>query len=165
MHLYAQEELTEVAAVCEVEGMEKPVLLGFCSKAKGLSVSYSLLHTDWYRLRVYTFILDIWCQVYVYNMTATLFFLVFSATSDVPAVLDFTEDEPVLIGKSATRKLLLTNPTAISATFIIKTEVFSRHRSTGPVKNSKPGYDNRHAYVLYISSVYTHMYVHRSLQL
>lgn len=46
-----QEELTEVTAVCEVEEMEKPLVLSFCSKAKGLSVSYSLPHTNWYSLK------------------------------------------------------------------------------------------------------------------
>lgn len=50
MYLYAQEELNEVAAVCEVAGMEKPPVLSFCSKAKGLSVSYSQPHADWYTL-------------------------------------------------------------------------------------------------------------------
>lgn len=46
--LYVQEELTEVVAVCEVEGMEKPLVFSFCCKAKGLSVSYSLPDTDRY---------------------------------------------------------------------------------------------------------------------
>ncbi|XP_026793913.3 deleted in lung and esophageal cancer protein 1 isoform X1 [Pangasianodon hypophthalmus] len=109
---HTDEELTEVAAVCEVEGMEKPLVLNFCSKAKGVSVSYSLPHTD-------------------------------RAASDVtdeqPVVLDFTEDEPVFIGKSANRQLLITNHTAISASFIIEAEVFSGHRSTESVKNSKQG--------------------------
>lgn len=49
--LYVQEELSEVAAVCEVEGMAQPLVLRFFSKAKGLSVSYSLPHTDWYGLK------------------------------------------------------------------------------------------------------------------
>lgn len=48
--LYGQEELTDVAAVCDVEGMENPLLLCFCFKAKGLRVSYSLLQTDGYSL-------------------------------------------------------------------------------------------------------------------
>lgn len=42
-----QEELTEVAAVCEVEGMEKPLVLAFFAKAKRLSVTYSLPNIDW----------------------------------------------------------------------------------------------------------------------
>ncbi|RXN09899.1 deleted in lung and esophageal cancer 1-like protein [Labeo rohita] len=39
---WSKEELTKVAAVCEVKGMESPLLLGFFSKAKPLRVSYSL---------------------------------------------------------------------------------------------------------------------------
>jgi len=35
-----------VTAVCEVKGMESPLLLGFFSKAKPLRVSYSL-PSDW----------------------------------------------------------------------------------------------------------------------
>ncbi|XP_060755864.1 deleted in lung and esophageal cancer protein 1 [Neoarius graeffei] len=109
---HTDEELTEVAAVCEVERMEKPVVLSFCSKAKGLSVSYSLPHTN-------------------------------SATSDVPdeqpVVLDFTEDEPVLIGKPVKRQLLITNHTAISVSFIIEAEVFTGRRSMESVQTSKHG--------------------------
>lgn len=48
--LYVQEELNDVTAVCEVDGMEKPLVLNFCCKAKSLSVSYSLpqTSTNWY---------------------------------------------------------------------------------------------------------------------
>lgn len=88
-------------------------------------------------------------------MITHLFFFVFSAASDVPdeqpAVLDFTETEPVFIGKSAHRQLLITNHTAISSSFIIEAEIFSGHRSMESVKKSKHGYGNRSAYVLYIS--------------
>ncbi|XP_053467700.1 deleted in lung and esophageal cancer protein 1 [Ictalurus furcatus] len=106
------EELTEVTAVCEVEEMEKPLVLSFCSKAKGLSVSYSLPHTN-------------------------------RAASDVPdeqpVVLNFTEDELAFIGKSSSRQLLITNHTAISASFIMEAEVFSGCRSTESVQKSKHG--------------------------
>ncbi|KAK3541455.1 hypothetical protein QTP86_025941 [Hemibagrus guttatus] len=103
---YNDEELTEVVAACEVKGMERPLVLSFCSKAKGLSVSYSLPHTD-------------------------------CAAPDV--VLDFTKDEPVFIGKPANRQMLITNHTAISASFLIEAEIFSGHRSTESVTKSKHG--------------------------
>lgn len=84
-------------------------------------------------------------------MIAPVLFFVFSAASDVPdeqpVVLDFSEDEPVFIGKSANRQLLITNHTAISASFIIEAEVFSGHQSMESVKTSKHGYDHRALYV------------------
>lgn len=65
MYLYVQEELSEVAAVCEVEGMEKPLVLSFCSKAKGLHVSYSLPYTDRYSLKCRPSFL-MYCVRYIY---------------------------------------------------------------------------------------------------
>ncbi|XP_047664680.1 deleted in lung and esophageal cancer protein 1 [Tachysurus fulvidraco] len=107
---HTDEELTEVVAVCEVEGMEKPLVLSFRCKAKGLSVSYSLPDAD-------------------------------RAASDVTyvqeVVLDFTKDEKVFIGKSVNKQLLITNHTAISASFLIEAEVFGAHRSVESVKKSK----------------------------
>ncbi|KAI5617177.1 deleted in lung and esophageal cancer protein 1 isoform X2 [Silurus asotus] len=109
---HTDDELTEVSAVCEVEGMEKPLLLSFCSKAKGLSVSYSLFHPDRAPLDV---------------------------AEEQPVELDFTKDEPVLIGKPTNRQLVMTNQTAISTSFFIEAEVFSGHRATDSVKKSKHG--------------------------
>ncbi|XP_051538782.1 deleted in lung and esophageal cancer protein 1-like [Myxocyprinus asiaticus] len=94
------DELTEVAAVCEVKGMKSPLVLGFFCKAKPLSVSYSLPHTD----------------------------CVNSSNADnQPIKLDFTEREPVLIGKSVKRQLLITNHTAITAPFTVEAEYFTGH--------------------------------------
>lgn len=42
LSILMQEELTEVLAPCEVDGMAHPVVLGLSGKAKALSVSYSL---------------------------------------------------------------------------------------------------------------------------
>ncbi|KAG7317632.1 hypothetical protein KOW79_018667 [Hemibagrus wyckioides] len=109
---YTDEELTEVVAVCDVEGMERPLVLSFHSKAKGLSVSYSLPHTDR---------------------------AVSDVTDEQPVVLDFTKDEPVFIGKSASRQLLITNHTAISASFLLEAEIFHGHRPTESVNKSKYG--------------------------
>lgn len=104
-------------------------------------------------------------------MIALLLFSVFSAASDVPdkqpVVLDFTEDELAFIGKSSSRQLLITNHTAISASFIMEAEVFSGCQSTESVQKSKHGYDYRSAYVLYInvhSYIHIHIHIHRSLQ-
>uniref|UniRef100_A0A8B9RPH8 Deleted in lung and esophageal cancer protein 1 Ig-like domain-containing protein n=1 Tax=Astyanax mexicanus TaxID=7994 RepID=A0A8B9RPH8_ASTMX len=95
---HTDEELSEVTAVCEVEGMKKPVVLEFSAKAKRLSVSYSLPDTD-------------------------------CAGSDVvgqqSVILDFTEDQGVLIGKSVTRQLMVTNHTAIAAPFTMAANVFT----------------------------------------
>ncbi|XP_066498604.1 deleted in lung and esophageal cancer protein 1 isoform X3 [Hoplias malabaricus] len=100
---HTDEKLTEVAAICELEGMGKPLVLGFFGKAKHLRVSYSLPDTD----------------------------RAGSNTADQqPVVLDFTGDEPVCIGKSSTRQLMVTNHTAISAFFTVEAEVFTgRHPS------------------------------------
>lgn len=44
----AQMELTEIAAVCEVQGMNCPLVLSITApKAKTLSVSYSLPNVRW----------------------------------------------------------------------------------------------------------------------
>lgn len=71
-------------------------------------------------------------------------FFPFSAALDVPdeqaVELDFTEDEPVFIGNSVSRQLLISNHTAISASFIIEAEVFCGQRPTESVKKSKHGY-------------------------
>ncbi|XP_072544966.1 deleted in lung and esophageal cancer protein 1 isoform X3 [Salminus brasiliensis] len=107
---HTDEELTEVTAVCEVEGMEKPVVLGFFTKAKRLNVSYSLPDTD-------------------------------CAGSDVAGqqsvILDFTEDKAVLIGKSATRQLMVTNHTAIAAPFTMEAKVFTGRCPLQSVKKSQ----------------------------
>ncbi|XP_053343905.1 deleted in lung and esophageal cancer protein 1 [Clarias gariepinus] len=100
---HTDEELNDVTAVCEVDGMEKLLVLNFCCKAKSLSVSYSLPQTST-------------------NCAAS------EVPDERPVVLDFTEDSPIMIGKSTDRQLLITNRTAISTSFIIEVEVFSEHR-------------------------------------
>ncbi|XP_026105876.1 deleted in lung and esophageal cancer protein 1-like isoform X2 [Carassius auratus] len=103
------EELTKVAAVCEVKGMESPLLLGFFSKAKPLRVSYSL-HSD----RTYS-----------------------SDADHQPITLDFTEHEPVVIGKSIKRQLLITNHTAITAPFTVEAEYFTGYCPSQLDENSE----------------------------
>lgn len=77
-------------------------------------------------------------------LITVLFIFVFSAVSDVtdeqPVVLDFTKGEPVFIGKSASRQLLITNNTAISASFLLEAEIFHGHRPIESVNKSKYGY-------------------------
>ncbi|XP_062841946.1 deleted in lung and esophageal cancer protein 1 isoform X2 [Trichomycterus rosablanca] len=100
---WRKEELTEVAAVCQVEGVEKPLVLGFHCKAKSLSVSYSLPQNNTERATV-------------------------DDVNEQPTILDFTEYEPVLIGISTIRQLLITNHTAIPAPFTMEVKVFTGHR-------------------------------------
>ncbi|XP_043082399.1 deleted in lung and esophageal cancer protein 1 isoform X2 [Puntigrus tetrazona] len=103
------EELTKVAAVCEVKGMESPLLLGFFSKAKPLRVSYSL-PSDCTNSR---------------------------DADHQPITLHFTEHEPAVIGKSIKRQLLITNHTAITAPFTVETEYFTGCCPSQLDKNSK----------------------------
>ncbi|KAI7792764.1 putative deleted in lung and esophageal cancer protein 1, partial [Triplophysa rosa] len=92
------EELTEVIAVCKVEGMKNPLVLRISSKTKPLTVSYSLPESD-------------------------------CVNSDdaerQPITLDFTEQEPLLIGQSVKRQLLITNHTAVTAPFTVEVEYFT----------------------------------------
>uniref|UniRef100_A0A3P9M7L1 HYDIN/VesB/CFA65-like Ig-like domain-containing protein n=1 Tax=Oryzias latipes TaxID=8090 RepID=A0A3P9M7L1_ORYLA len=88
-------ELTEVAALCEVEGMNLPLILGIAaSTPKKLSVSYSL---------------------------PSDFPLNGRCTS--PVELDFGDD--VILKNPVTRQLLITNQTAIAAPFAIEVEYFT----------------------------------------
>ncbi|TSK98410.1 Deleted in lung and esophageal cancer protein 1 [Bagarius yarrelli] len=92
--------------------MEKLLMLSFRAKAKSLSVSYSLAHTDRAAPDV---------------------------TDEQPVVLDFTKDEPSFIGKPASRQLLITNHTAISASFLIEADVFRGNRSKESDKKTNHG--------------------------
>ncbi|KAL1248695.1 hypothetical protein QQF64_022013, partial [Cirrhinus molitorella] len=103
------EELTEVAAVCEIKGMESPLLLGFFSKAKPLTVSYSL-PSDCINSR---------------------------DADPQPITLDFSEQEPVVIGKSIERQLLITNHTAITAPFTVEAEYFTGYCPSQSDENSE----------------------------
>ncbi|KAF6716700.1 Deleted in lung and esophageal cancer protein 1 [Oryzias melastigma] len=93
---HADVELTEVAALCEVEGMNLPLLLGIAaSNPKKLRVSYSLPSDG-------------------------------SLLSDPCAsalVLDFGDD--VMLKRPVTRQMLITNQTAIAALFVMEVEHFS----------------------------------------
>lgn len=88
-------ELTEVAAICEVEGMKSPLVLRImASPANTLSVSYSMDTTC--------------CQ---------------SDQSPSPTfLLDFGDD--VILKKGVTRHFKITNQTAIPAPFTIAAEYF-----------------------------------------
>ncbi|XP_056306524.1 deleted in lung and esophageal cancer protein 1 [Danio aesculapii] len=102
-------ELTEVTAVCEVKGMENPLVLGIFTKAKPLRVSYSLLCNG-----------------------------INSGDGDhQPIILDFTEHEPAVIGKSVKRQLVITNNTAITAPFTVLTEYFTGDCPSQSEENSE----------------------------
>ncbi|KAL4657149.1 deleted in lung and esophageal cancer protein 1 isoform X1 [Arapaima gigas] len=88
-------ELTEVAGVCEVKGMEDPLVLSFFCKAKNLDVSFSL-HPD--------------CPEAADQDQSQL-------------VLDFGDD--VWLEREVTRQLAITNRTAIAAPFSVRAEDFA----------------------------------------
>ncbi|XP_023263678.1 deleted in lung and esophageal cancer protein 1 [Seriola lalandi dorsalis] len=93
-------ELTEVAALCEVQGMNSPLVLGIlASKTKKLSVSYSLPSV---------------CSTPDDESPSTL-------------VLDFGGD--VVLKRAITKQLLITNQTSVPATFTIEAEYFTCHAS------------------------------------
>ncbi|KAE8279845.1 Deleted in lung and esophageal cancer protein 1 Deleted in lung cancer protein 1 [Larimichthys crocea] len=92
-------ELTEVAALCEVQGMSSPLVLGIvASKSKKLSVSYSLP-----------------------NVRSTP-----DDESPSTLLLDFGD---VILKRAVTKQLSVTNQTAITASFTIEAEYFTCHAS------------------------------------
>ncbi|XP_036377314.1 deleted in lung and esophageal cancer protein 1 [Megalops cyprinoides] len=93
-------ELTEVAAICEVKGMQEPLVLGFSAKAKGLHVSYSLPPD---------------CPTADSQDSSAL-------------VLDFGSD--VVLRKAVTKQLMITNHTAIPAPFHLEAEYFTGRPTT-----------------------------------
>ncbi|XP_073686554.1 deleted in lung and esophageal cancer protein 1 [Garra rufa] len=132
------EELTEVAAVCQVKGMENPLLLGFFSKAKPLRVSYSL-PPDCIKSR---------------------------DADHQPITLDFSEHEPVFIGKSVKRQLLITNHTAITASFTVEAEYFAGYclslldenseRSSAPLHSIQAKKIQQKAYNEFVNCLLSH---------
>ncbi|XP_068588398.1 deleted in lung and esophageal cancer protein 1 [Cebidichthys violaceus] len=93
-------DLTEVAALCEVQGMSSPLVVGImASKTKKLSVSYSLPSV---------------CSPPDDESPSTL-------------LLDFRDD--VILNRAVTKQLLITNQTAIPAPFIIEADYFTCHAS------------------------------------
>ncbi|XP_039645855.1 deleted in lung and esophageal cancer protein 1 isoform X1 [Perca fluviatilis] len=93
-------KLTEVAALCEVQGMNSPLVVGIvASKIKKLSVSYSLPSV---------------CSPPDDESRSTL-------------LLDFGDD--VILKRAVTKQLLITNQTAIPAPFTIEAEYFTCHAS------------------------------------
>ncbi|KAM3593795.1 uncharacterized protein V6R79_022034 [Siganus canaliculatus] len=100
-------ELTEVAALCEVQGMSSPLVLSIVtSKTKKLSVSYSLPRV---------------CSNQDDKSSSTL-------------LLDFGDD--VILTRAVTKQLLITNETAITAPFTIEAEYFACQASE-PNSHSK----------------------------
>ncbi|XP_070784344.1 deleted in lung and esophageal cancer protein 1 [Enoplosus armatus] len=93
-------ELTDVAALCEVQGMNSPLVLSIVAfKTKNLSVSYSLPNVR-------------------------------SAPDDESPstlLLDFGDD--VFLKRDVTKQLLITNQTAIPAPFTIEAEYFTCYAS------------------------------------
>ncbi|KAK5849638.1 hypothetical protein PBY51_013957 [Eleginops maclovinus] len=93
-------ELTEVAALCEVQGMNAPLVLRIvASKIKKLSVSYS--------------------QPSVCSPS--------DDESPCALVLDFGDD--VFLKRAVTKQFLIANQTAIPAPFTIEAEYFTCHAS------------------------------------
>ncbi|XP_061589179.1 deleted in lung and esophageal cancer protein 1-like [Cololabis saira] len=101
-------ELTEVTALCEVEGMNSPLVLAIvASPSKKLSVTYSVPRV---------------CPP-------------LDDACPPPLVLHFGED--VILKKAVTKQLLITNQTAIPATFTIQAEYFTCHASKTDSKPQK----------------------------
>ncbi|XP_029935813.1 deleted in lung and esophageal cancer protein 1 [Myripristis murdjan] len=100
-------ELTEVAALCEVQGMKSPVVLGFYSKAKKLSVSYSLPSV---------------CSASDDQNCSSM-------------VIDFGDD--VILKRAVTRQLLIANLTAILAPFTVEVEYFTSHTPSASKPNNQ----------------------------
>ncbi|KAM6977672.1 deleted in lung and esophageal cancer protein 1 [Aplochiton taeniatus] len=90
-------ELTEVAALCEVQGMKDPLVLSFSSKARRLSVSYAIPHS---------------CPASEEQEPSSL-------------VLDFGGD--VILKRERTKQFEITNHTAIPAPFTMTAEYFIGH--------------------------------------
>ncbi|KAF0028061.1 hypothetical protein F2P81_019148 [Scophthalmus maximus] len=107
---YVDLELKEVAALCEVQGMNSHLVLGIvASKAKKLSVSYSLPSAG-------------------------------STTREKnpsTPVLDFGGD--VVLKRAVTRQLLITNHTAVPAPFTVEAEYFTCHAAK-PNNQSENGF-------------------------
>ncbi|XP_068438348.1 deleted in lung and esophageal cancer protein 1 [Clinocottus analis] len=93
-------DLTEVAALCEVQGMNSPLIVGItASKTKNLSVTYSVPSV---------------CSPPDNGNPSTL-------------LLDFCDD--VILSRAVTKQLLMTNQTAIPAPFHIEAEYFTCYAS------------------------------------
>ncbi|XP_037612878.1 deleted in lung and esophageal cancer protein 1 [Sebastes umbrosus] len=104
---YTNLELPEVAALCEVQGMNSPLVLSIVtSKTKKLSVSYSLPSV---------------CSPPDDESPSTL-------------LLNFGDD--VILKRAITKQLLVTNQTPIPAPFTIEAEYFTCHASE-PHKQSE----------------------------
>ncbi|XP_051267160.1 deleted in lung and esophageal cancer protein 1 [Dicentrarchus labrax] len=101
-------ELTEVVALCEVQGMNSPLALSIVApKTKKLSVSYSLPSAR------------------------------STSDDETPAtvLLDFGGD--VILKRAVTKQLLITNHTAVTAPFTIEAEYFSCHASKPHYQSEK----------------------------
>ncbi|XP_053198841.1 deleted in lung and esophageal cancer protein 1 [Scomber japonicus] len=93
-------ELAEVAALCEVEGMNSPLILCIViGKTKKLSVSFSLPSV---------------CS---------------PADDQIPSALELNFGDDVILNRAVTKQLLITNQTAIPAPFTIEAEYFTCHAS------------------------------------
>uniref|UniRef100_A0A3Q4HSV2 DLEC1 cilia and flagella associated protein n=1 Tax=Neolamprologus brichardi TaxID=32507 RepID=A0A3Q4HSV2_NEOBR len=104
-------ELTEVAAVCEVQGMNSPLVVGIVAKPKKLSVSY---------------ISD--TEKTVFSRSSP------NGQSPSTPVLDFGDG--VILKSAVSKQLLITNQTAIPAPFTVEAEYFTCH-ALKPNKNKE----------------------------
>uniref|UniRef100_A0A3P9CWD3 DLEC1 cilia and flagella associated protein n=1 Tax=Maylandia zebra TaxID=106582 RepID=A0A3P9CWD3_9CICH len=93
-------ELTEVAAVCEVQGMNSPLVVGIVAKPKKLSVSYNTEKT-------------------VFSRSSP------NGQSPSTPVLEFGDG--VILKSAVSKQLLITNQTAIPAPFTVEAEYFTCH--------------------------------------
>uniref|UniRef100_A0A8C4SEY7 DLEC1 cilia and flagella associated protein n=1 Tax=Erpetoichthys calabaricus TaxID=27687 RepID=A0A8C4SEY7_ERPCA len=105
---YTEEELTDIALVCSVNGMEKPLVLGIYAKASGLRVSYSIP-----------------CSSSLPQST--------SESNNKEEILEFGE---VSFNTPVKRQLVITNLTAISAAFLVEAEYFSGRPPSPPIQSA-----------------------------
>ncbi|TRY94279.1 hypothetical protein DNTS_015456, partial [Danionella cerebrum] len=132
------EELTEVTAVCEVEGMQNLLVLGFVSKPRSLRVSYTLPSDD------------------VHS----------EDDGEKPISLNLSEHGPVFIGSFVTSQFLLNNRSAITAPFTVEAEYFTgfcpsqsfrqSKRIPGPLQAMQAKKRQQKAYEEFVSSLLSH---------
>nr|XP_023656043.1 deleted in lung and esophageal cancer protein 1 isoform X1 [Paramormyrops kingsleyae] len=94
-------QLTEVAAVCKVEGMREPLLLGIFCKAEKLRISFSLPDGP-------------------------------EEEAQDPSALMLDFGDEVLLKRAVTKRLAITNHTAITAGFTMEAEYFTVPRAPSP---------------------------------
>ncbi|CAL8294151.1 unnamed protein product [Lota lota] len=119
---HTDSEVRDVAALCRVQGMDLPVVLGFNSKAKTLCVSYSVPSQS--------------------SSSPD------GQMDGSPLLLDFG-DEVVLKRDEVTLQVAITNHTAIAAPFRIEAHYFAAHAPASSGTNSQSQEGALHTDVLH----------------